>query len=294
MYKLNGIDLTTYGIIGSMVSPSNISVSGCFSMPKRTGDCFYEWGDENGVEGYTDADEIMFEGRDITFNSILLVNNFDLYYKLKVLYTDIATFTDLVVFSTPYGDFNVQVIDVIETHNTSGSWVTIRMREPVVDLSGGTLPSTGSGSYTIDDIPFTSFGLYVNKSDKAFNLPELKEQYFTKYGQEGYQIGYHKNRTLTIDGTIMADDTDAFLINIKNLYLAFSSEGEREIKKNNEVRLKCFATEGFEVSEVMVFNNVVIGRFSIELIVTDFVDGRYLLLENEDYVNTENELFILI
>ena len=36
------------------------------------------------------------------------------------------------------------------------------------------------------------------------------------------------------------------------------------------------------MSEVMVFNNVVIGRFSIELIVTDFVDGRYLLLENED------------
>ena len=294
MYKLNDIDLFSYGIRAGKPSSGNVAIEGCYSMPSRIGECFYDWGDQDGIEGFTAADDIMFGGRNLVFNGIIIGNNFDLYYKLKAFYAAIALFSDLVTLSTPYGDYSVQITSVEETHNTGGCWLKINMREPVVDLTGGTLPATGTGAYTIDDIPFHSFGLHIGKSDKVYNLPELKEQYFTKYGQEGYQMVYHKNRVLTLDGIIVASSVTEFTTNIKNLYLAFASTGERLIKKNNEVFISCFAKDGFEVKDLMVFDNLVIGKFSMELMVTGFTDGRKLLYENGDYTIAENELFILI
>ena len=294
-FKLNDIDIySTYGILAGKSSGGNISLEGCFSLPARIGDCLYDWGDENGVEGYTDSDDIMFGGRELVFNGIILGNNFDLYYKLKKFYNAIYAFTDLVVFSTPYGDFTVQVISVEETHNYGGCWLKIRMREPVVDLTGGVLPETGRCHYTIDDIPTPNFGLRVGKSDKVFDLPEIKEQYFTKYGQEGYQIVYHRNKTLTLDGLIVATTFSDFTDKIKALYLAFSSEGERVVKKNNEISISCFAKDGFSVTDVNVFTNLVAAKFSIELVVTGIIEGAELLYEDEDYAITENEFNILI
>ena len=294
MYKLNDIDLTTYGILAGKPSSGNVAIEGCYSMPSRTGDCYYEWPDS--LEGFTAADDIMFGGRNLVFNGIIISNNFDLYYKLKAFYAAIALFSDLVVLSSPYGDYSVQITSVEETHNTGGCWLKINMREPVVDLTGGTLPATGIGAYTIDDIPFHSFGLHIGKSDKVYNLPELKEQYFTKYGQEGYQMVYHKNRVLTLDGIIVASSVAEFTTNIKNLYLAFASTGERTIKKNNEVFITCFAKDGFEVKDLMVFENLVVGNFSIELMVTGFmVNGDEYLLATEDdelIIDEDEEFYI--
>jgi hypothetical protein len=136
----------------------------------------------------------------------------------------------------------------------------------------------------------------VSKSDKAFNFPELKEQYFTKYGQEGYQMVYHKNRVLTLDGIIVASSVAEFTTNIKNLYLAFASTGERLIKKNNEVFISCFAKDGFEVKDLMVFETLVVGKFSMELMVTGFmVNGDEYLLATEDdelIIDEDEEFYI--
>jgi hypothetical protein len=110
MYKLNDIDLTTYGILAGKPSSGNVAIEGCYSMPSRTGDCYYEWADS--LEAFTAADDIMFGGRNLVFNGIIISNNFDLYYKLKAFYAAIALFSDLVVFSSPYGNYSVQITSV--------------------------------------------------------------------------------------------------------------------------------------------------------------------------------------
>jgi hypothetical protein len=58
-YKIDGNDLeTTYGV-------TVYKVTGPFDFPKRKGETAFDWPDEDGEEAYTDADDIVFEARDI-------------------------------------------------------------------------------------------------------------------------------------------------------------------------------------------------------------------------------------
>ena len=98
MYLLNNIDISTFGILASQVSGSNIALSGWCDLPIRTGDTHYSWAEEDSVEPYVDEDDIAFEGRDLVLKAIILGSNFDLYPKLRDFYAFIASFTELVTF----------------------------------------------------------------------------------------------------------------------------------------------------------------------------------------------------
>lgn len=287
-YLLNGIDLSTYGILAGR-GDGNTAMQGCWDLPKRSGDTFYSWGDEDGVEPFVEASDMTFEGREITFNGVVPVNNFDLYYKLKPLYADVNALTGLSEFETPFGTFNIQVVDIQEEHTYGAGTVKIKMREPVVSLTGGSYPASGDAAYTIDGIPTYGFGLYINGSNGAYHLPTLKEQNFTKYGTEGFQIVKRGHNELSLKGYIFGTGIADFQEKIKALYLAFSASGKRLINKNNEVIVECFAVDGFSVTNVFVLNSLVTAEFNIKLIVTGFVEGYYMQYEDSDYVSTEED-----
>src|SRR5574343_156699 len=111
-YLLNSVNLTTYGITAGQTPGSNIAVEGCFDLPERIGDTHHIWDDDNTVEPYVASDEIFFAGRDIKFYGTIIGNNFAINTYLDAFYTAIKAFTTLVTFSTPYGDFSVQVKDI--------------------------------------------------------------------------------------------------------------------------------------------------------------------------------------
>jgi len=270
MYLLNAVNISTYGITPGHSPRSNISLQGCFDMPARTGECYHDWGDEDSVEAWVLADEIMFAGRDITFYGSMFGTRSVINALLQSLYDAIAVFTDTVTFSTPYGDFTVYIKSIVPQHYHGASSVIITFREPVVSLAGD-LPAEESSNYEIDSIPFASFGVYVSKPESIFSLPELKEQQFTLYGAEGYQIVKRKAKTLEIDGFISSTSLADFIEKIQALYKVFSSAGLRTINLNNKILVTCFAIEGFKVSNVIVFNSGVIANFHIILIVTNVV-----------------------
>lgn len=292
-YKLNGVDLSTYGILAG-VGGGNIAVEGCWDLPKRTGDTYYAWGDEDGIEPYVEASDMLYAGRDITFNGVVPVNNFDLYYKLKPFYAAVNAASGLSIFETPYGTYNVNVVNIDEQHTYGAGTVKINMREPVVSLTGGSYPASGDAAYTIDGIPTYSFGLYINGSDGAYELPSLKEQNFTKYGTEGFQVTRRGHNELSMKGYVFASDMTDFDSKIKALYLAFASSGKRIINKNNEVIVECFAVDGFSVKNVFVANGLVTSEFEIKLIITSFLEGDSLLYEDTDYVVTEDSENIIV
>jgi hypothetical protein len=265
-YLLNGIDLfNTYNILAGHSSGSNIAVQNCFNMPERTGDCYHEWGDENGVEPWTLADEIFYSGRDIIFNGLIFGTVPGINGNLNTFYSAINAATGLSIFETPYHSASGYVKSVIPEYFNGVAKVVMTFREPVVNLSG-TLPASGVSNYTIDSIPFLSFGLYLSKAEALHDLPELKEQHFTKYGSEGYQITKRKNNTLEFTGFIIGSSLVDFKSKIQSLYKVLSSAGTR-IMNLNGVTVVCFATSGFTVDNIILYNQGMIANFKMNLIV---------------------------
>jgi len=267
-YLLNSVALSTYGVIAGHSPSSNIALQGCFDMPSRTGRCFYEWGDENGLEPYVASGEMFFAGRDITLHSSIIGTVPELNTYLNSFYNAINAATGLSVFETPYCSASGYVKSITPEYMNGGCSLEMVFREPVVDLSG-TLPASGTSNYTIDNIPFLSFGLYLSKAEALHDLPELKEQQFTKYGSEGYQIVKRKNNTLDFNGFIIGSSLADFQSKIQALYKLFSSAGTRTIVLNNETTITCFATEGFKVENVYLYSGLVIANFKMSLLCTN-------------------------
>lgn len=267
-YLLNSVDLSTYGIVASQFSGSNIALEGCFDLPVREQPTFHQWGDEDGIEAYTDVSDIRFTGRDIAFKGTVFGSNSVIYNYLDSFHNAISAFSNVVVLSSPYGNYSVYVKQTKVTYNSGACEVDVSFREPVVTLSGGSLPASGISDYTIDSIPFASFGLYVSKPDAVLDLPKMQETYFTKYGTEGYQIAKRSYEQLKIKGFIIASSVSDFQNKIKALYLLFSSAGERYINLNNEIYRYCFADEGFTVRKIIMGGDTVTAEFNTTLKVT--------------------------
>ena len=288
-YILNGTDLTTYSIVAGHSDNSNIAMSGIFNLPERTGKCFYEWGDENSIEPYVAAGDLFFAGRDIIFHGSIFSNIND---NLKTFYSAINAATGLSIFETPYNSASGYIKSVIPEYMNGGAKIEMTFREPVVVLTG-TLPSTGSDKYTIDEIPFSSFVLYLSKAEALHNLPELKEQLFTQYGSEGYQITKRKNKTLEFNGFIVGTSLTDFQSKVSALYKLFSSAGTRNIKINDEINVDCFAVEGFTIDNVHFYGQV-IANFQASLMAVNVNYLNYLFSEASEYILTEASEYILI
>ena len=119
--------------------------------------------------------------------------------------------------------------------------------------------------YTIDTIPFENYGLFISSSAGISHLPEMKQQFYTVYGAEGYQITTRTAKTLELNGFIIAEDIADFMSKCDNLRGVFSSQGIRTIVLNNGA-INCFAKDGFKVDNVKVRNQV-FAKFEIKLTV---------------------------
>ena len=119
--------------------------------------------------------------------------------------------------------------------------------------------------YTIDTIPFENYGLFISTSSGVSHLPEMKQQYFTVYAAEGYQITKRTPKTLELKGFIIADDITDFMSKCDNLRGVFSSSGIRVVNLNNG-GINCFAKDGFKIDSVRVYGKV-FAKFEIKLTV---------------------------
>jgi hypothetical protein len=293
VYKLNDIDLSNYGIIAGQVPNSNIALIGHWDLPARIGDTSYSWAEEDSIQPYVDADEIFFGGRTISFHATIFGTRDTINTNLFNFYQKVRAYTDLVVFSTPYGDYSVYVKDLNTVYHNGACSIIMELHEPVVDLTGGTTPATGSDRNTIDRIPFSSFGLYLSSVNDMYDLPELKEQFFTKYGAEGYQIVKRKNNILKMKSVLIASSLVDLQTKIKNLYLLFSSSGMTKIKFNT-VFVDCFAVSGFTVSRIHCTNTSYVAEFNIDLTSTNVYMSVYITENSGNKILTTEDGKILI
>ena len=294
-YTLNGTALSTYGLQVSHSPSSNVGISGAWSMPERTGDTYYAWGDSNGIEPFVSSTDLFFAGRDLQLYCSIIGSQSEIRAYLSDFYTAVRALTTLVPFVSPYGTFSVSVKSVTPELLNGGARVTIVFREPVVTLTGGTLPSVATSAYTFDGIPFASFGLYLSDAKELDALPEMKEQFFTSYATEGYQITKREANNLELNGFIIATSLANFNSKILALYKLFSSAGVRNVKLNDEVNIECFAKDGFQVSDVIVHSSGVVARFTISLMASKIPYNIYYLVDEDGtFILSENGNYIII
>lgn len=292
---LNGVSLAVYGLTPAHAPSSNISLENCWSMPERTGDTHYSWPENNSVEPFVSSEDLFFAGRDLSLFCSIIGTQSEIRAYLSDFYTAVRALTILTNLVTPYGTFSVLVKSVTPELVNGGAKVTIVFREPVVTLTGGTLPAVATSAYTFDGIPFASFGLYLSDAKELDALPEMKEQFFTAYATEGYQITKREANNLELNGFIIATSLADFNSKILALYKLFSSAGVRYVKLNDEVEIECFAKDGFQVSDVIVHSSGVIAGFTISLMASKIPQNIYYLVDEEGtFILSENGNYITI
>lgn len=251
-YTLNSVDFTTsYGIIPGQVAGGNIALAGCFDFPPRIGDTHHEWGDEDGFEIYTDADELFYAGRDITFEGHLAGTRTEINANLDSLFSAFSAASGTQAFATPYGTFNVYAKDAKITNFREAARIKLVMREPVVTITGGSIPATDDSPFQIDGIPMSSFGLYPGEIKSTNELPEMKTQYFTKSEAEGFHVAKRKARKFEFKALMMAATLATFITNVRNLNALFGSIGLRTFTYGSNT-ITGAPLEGFSITNVTV------------------------------------------
>jgi len=267
-YTLNSVDFSTFNIIPGQHPGGNVALIGCFDFPERIGDTYHSWDDENGIEPYLAADELFFGGRDLRFKGHISGTKTQIYANLSSLYSLVnSQASGTVVFSTPYGNFNVYVQELQPTHYNGICVVDMLFREPVVTLTGGSIPSAGGSTYQINGVPMSSYGLYYNNGKDLYELPAMKDQYFTKIEAEGFQIVKRTPNLFNFSGYVIADTFANFQTHIRNLFALYASEGLKIFNLNNQLSITCFPAEGFKISN-LYYQNYLVASFKSTLIVT--------------------------
>jgi len=295
-YFLNGKNLkTAYGITALQAEGSNLAISGAWDFPVRTGKCFHDWGDDDGIEPYVSAEEIRFAGRDIVFvGMVSAATEKQALVSCYKLYNDIGGFNSLVPFEAEgLGKWMVIVKSEIKAEYIGSGYckITITFREPVCDLSG-ILPtnkleynpvtdhldnpiyinnqplhigSINFDGYGIDGVMFRNLGLIILDFTGHFGRPAAKDGEYTSYQNEGFKITRHSAREITMKALIVQPGYEAFKAALKGLYKLFSKEGLRYITKENDFLRDFFVKDGFAVSDVNIEAKRVVAVLEMKL-----------------------------
>ena len=118
--------------------------------------------------------------------------------------------------------------------------------------------------YKINNKPMTNYGLHISKHDGHIHLFEPKEQFFTVYGKQGYQITKRKANILHLKGFLIADNLADFMAKVAELNTVFSDPGIKAVELDTHT-VNCFAEKGSKVTGMYVFTNAVYAKYEIKL-----------------------------
>lgn len=198
MYKLNGINIETLGLLPSIESGNSLAIGGVFDLPSRTGFTERNWG--TSIEPYVQAEDIILDGRDISLTLCAKKNSnlADVTDKLKA-----CTEIECVL-----GKFNVFCTGAIEIEDRYFHKIKAKFRQPVFALPALSLSGSGTGVIVIDGYSFDDFGIVVSNRDSLLNVGERIDVPTTDF-YTGTQ--YRNIRPLTFECTMLGDSvTDLY------------------------------------------------------------------------------------
>lgn len=264
-YKINGVDMSDFDILSLKANPNDYAVVGALDFPKRLGDVFYEWAESDVAEFFTDVDDIMFDGRDITFTGLIKGDRAYTSNKIKALNKLLSTRV-LVSFQNPFGSHNIYVKNMdVETRKTLAK-LTINMREPQVSVSSATLPPATASDYSIDGIPFSSFGMQITNVQGLNNIGDMNTQYSSEYNKDKSQVTGRKVHKITIGGYIKSTSESDLSAKLKAFYYLLSKPNARVFKLNLNGNVKAICADGMQVSDIRRYAVNLYAKYKLTLV----------------------------
>lgn len=118
--------------------------------------------------------------------------------------------------------------------------------------------------YSLNGIEFKNYGLYISNHKGQANLLNPKNQFFTIYGKEGYEITKRKEKVLSIIGYVIADNLTDFQAKLSALSTVFKSPGTKEIILDNG-SLTCLSYTGYTITKLRVYPSGAYCKIKIDL-----------------------------
>jgi len=161
IYKIDNVNIGTLSATPSNASGEKIALSGLFDLPKRKGTTEYDWG--TSIEAFTDADDIILDGRTLTLNVAIKGSSVsDLHTKVDAFKADCIHCTKL--YSELSGELNVIQKDDISVTEYAGNIALVKVsfwQEVYVPAAISIIPS--SGNYMLDTYNLIKdFGIYIS------------------------------------------------------------------------------------------------------------------------------------
>lgn len=271
---MNGQALSGFGIIPVRTSSAgNLALSGGWDLPKRKGEAFYDWPEQDGVEPYVGEEDLDFAGREITFNGLCRgTDHDDLIRKLG----DFRQFIDglpngAVELACKWGTWRVNVSRAAEItvtgYRKQDATVKLSFTEPEPRLGGGVLPEPEPHNGGVDGYSWRSLGLGLTLSAGRYTTGTWKQLNVTEApGQPVVVRGGLNKREITLTGYLTGETYEVFNNRLKVLYGLFGGAGIRRIVSGG-TPFNCFCVDGFRVSGIRVKPGITLGLFSVKLIV---------------------------
>lgn len=265
MYSLNNIPLINFGITPGRVDASNIAVSGMLDMPARIGKIFHDWTGSPGVEPYVLASEIKHGGRTITFSGFLQGENREnAAAMLQTFYRELDSFTALVPFTTPWGSHMVHIREKAEAIHLQPGFIKIELQfdEPVVPNASAMPVGDETMRAHFDGVALASLGMFLSGVKNHLNRPKAKDQQFTAYQNQGFQITPVEVSEFELELVAAADNYETLAGNIKSLQKLLSAPGLRTINVDKTHR-QVFNTKGFKVASLKVSDSYAVCKIQL-------------------------------
>lgn len=278
MYRINNIPLSNFGIIPGKLDDSNIAVAGILDMPARIGKTFHDWTGEAGVEPYVLPSEIRFGARTIGFTGFIVDDHATAL--LQSFYREIDTWTALVPFQTPWSEHMVYIKKRIEAENPKHNFIRIRMEfeEPVCTVPNYPVTGIDTGIPNIDGVSFQSLNLILTGFNDRFNRPEIKDQQFTAYETEGYQITPSQSLRFEMELAMYGNGYEELQSKIEQLHAIMAAPGIRSVSTGRD-SFQAFCPEGFNVTRILIAPNYGLAKIRLKLMTTSASGASALILK---------------